>query len=337
MRNKYVAIAAAIVAVIVIGQLLAYMPSRGDCSISTDVVGGNVSYDIDTGYDTIASEIHLRNHNDVPKRYMVLYDEGYGTNVGYNELKPTVYLLSNYLKRCDGVSFETGSVEKITEMIDSSLSAGTFDTGLVILTGAIPDTVFDGTSSSKIVQWMNAGGYLIWSGNSFGRFISNAGGVTETGDYGTLCTDLFGTDNVFKEGGDEDFVFDTLNGPITDAMKLTYNRVSHGIDMSKVTDTLFLGYTDGTYASIGIMGFGSGMLTVFGGPVTFAHVYDIVNITSAGLTEQSELISVSDHKITNGKMKGDFDDEMGATHIIMLHELVASRIWVYDRAEGRFI
>lgn len=337
MNRKLMMIGVAVIALILLGQYIAYVSDRSDCSIYTDVDGSTVSYSVNTKYDTVLSEIHIDNHGDAPKRTVVLYDESYGSLGNYNDIRPTVYLLSHYLERCGYLSCETASVARVTEIVDSSLSTAQFDFTLIILNGSLPDTLYDGTSASKIVQWVSSGGHLCWSGPQFGRYIAHQDRVEEVPDYQSVCQDIFGIADLFNDDIENEFGYEKMNEELTDALKLTFNRTSYGIDMSKATDTLLLGYSDGTHASIGIMGYGSGQFTVFGGWLSFTFIYDAMSIAAFGITCKSELVSIHERNVTNGHSAGSFEDSVGMTHVITLSDLSSSRIWVFDRSEGRFV
>ncbi len=336
MKRKVIVIGTVLVALLLLGQFVSYYSERGGSSISTETDGSVISYDVDVGYDTLLSEIHIKNHGSAPKDFAVLYDEDYGSIISHSDLRATLYLMSEYLEKCGYADFRTVSVQELTEIVDSGLSSGTFSTGIVILGGALPDTVYDGTASSKIVQWIDAGGYMCWSGLPFGMHISHQGGTEEVPDYSAVCTSIFGTDGIFNNAGEDTYCFDAVNGDLTEACGLRYNQITNGIDMSKASDALFLGFTDGQYASVGVMKHGNGNLAVFGGWMVFTYAEFVVDLLAMGITYQSELVSVSDAKITNGSYSGSFEDDGDTLHAVKLHDLSVSRLWVYDRDSCRF-
>ncbi len=147
MDRKMVAIGVAIVAVILLGQCLSYYTNSNSTSISTEVNGSEISYTIKSSSDFVCDEIHLRNGFDTPRTFYILTDPSYGSTMSESDMKSTCYLLSREIGLCSSVTVKSADAGKVSDMIDSSLSSGDFGIGLIIITGAIPDTLYDGTSS----------------------------------------------------------------------------------------------------------------------------------------------------------------------------------------------
>ena len=148
MDRKLLAIGAVIIVLILAGQYFAYA-HQSVCSIDTEVNGSEISYEIRTDYDTCYTELHLKNVFDAPRKYYVLTDPSYGSLMSEDDMKSTCYLLSREIGLCASISIESATSDKIAQMMDSSLSTGTFDIGLVIIAGAIPENIYDGTATKN--------------------------------------------------------------------------------------------------------------------------------------------------------------------------------------------
>ncbi len=333
-----VAIGVAIVAVILLGQCLSYYTNSNSTSISTEVNGSEISYTIKSSSDFVCDEIHLRNGFDTPRTFYILTDPSYGSTMSESDMKSTCYLLSREIGLCSSVTVKSADAGKVSDMIDSSLSSGDFGIGLIIITGAIPDTLYDGTSSSKIVQWMSAGGTLYYAGSQFGINIATQNGIKQVEDWSAVSQSLFGTDQLFCVDPDVDLAKEKVNPELTDAAKLAYNNISMGVRMSAApADSLFLGYTDDTYASISVMKYGSGQLTHFGGNIGYQDSYSLAHAISLGITYKTELVSDISSNITGSSHDGEFEDSADLTHVIILSDLKVARIWVFDRGQGKFV
>ena len=332
------AIGVVIVAVILLGQCLAYYGNSNSTSISTEVDGSEISYTITTSSDFVCDEAHLKNGFNAPRTYYILTDTSYGSTMSEEDLKSTCYLMSNEVKLCPSLTLKSADAGKIESMIDDSLSTGNFDIGLVIITGAIPENIYDGTASSKIIQWMTAGGTLYYSGSQFGINIATHDGVKQMDDWSAVSNALFGTDQLFCVDPDVCFADERINPDLTGLAKITFNGITFGTRMSAApADSVFLGYGDGTYASIALMKYGSGQLAHFGDATGYQNSYALAHVMSLGLTYKTELLSVTTCNITGNSHDGDFTDSADLTHVVILSDLRVARIWIFDRAQNEFI
>lgn len=337
MDRKLLAIGAAIIVLILAGQYIAYA-HQPVCSIDTEVDGSEISYEIKTDYDTCYTELHLKNGFDTPRKYYVLTDPSYGSVMSEGDMRSTCYLLSREIGLCGSISIESADANKVAQMMDSSLSTGTFNIGLIIITGAIPENIYDGTAGSKIVQWMNAGGCVCYSGSQFGMNIATPEGTKAVENWSATSTALFGTDQLFCIEDDKGPAEKKINDGLTEAACILYNEVCFGTRMSAApAGSLFLGYTDDMYASIAVMKFGSGQLTHFGGTTGYQNIYSLAHVISLGITYSTELVSEDCGRIAHGSHGSQFTDSADLTHIIILSDLKVSRIWTYDRTQQKFV
>ncbi|MBQ3736012.1 MAG: hypothetical protein II855_03660 [Candidatus Methanomethylophilaceae archaeon] len=338
MDRKMLAVGAVIVAVILLGQCLAYYGNSKCTSISTETDGSEVSYTVKTDSDFVCDEAHLKNGFDAPRTFYILTDPSYGSAMSEEDLKSTCYLMSREIGLCSSLTLESADAGKISHMIDASLSSGKYDIGLAIVTGAIPDVLYDGTSSCKIMQWVSAGGTLYYSGSQFGINIATHEGVKQVDDWSAVSTDLFGTDQMFCLDPAVEYAKEIVNPELTDLAKLTFNGINYGIRMSAApAESLFLGYTDGTYASVSLMKYGNGQLVHFGSTTGYQNSYALAHVMSLGLTYKTELVSDTTCNITGSSHGGEFEDSADLTHVIILSDLRVARIWVYDRVQSKFV
>lgn len=336
MDKRAAAIGAAIVIIILLAQIVSYCIPR-DASIRTSADGFDISYTVSSDYDALLTELHLENGFDVPDVCYVLYDEDYPGRKGEKGMLPTLYLMSQEAERFSGMELKTTTAGDLLERMESSLSTGVFDYSVAMVNGSIPDILYDGTASSVVIQWMSAGGVLYWSGEPFGRYVSDADGPHEVEDYESVCTSLFGS-VLFNNSDEPVFAEEKLSPEFSDAVKILCNETTYGVDMSEApAGSLFLGYTDGTYASAAIMKYGSGMMGVFGSPSGTQYTYYLVRAIAFGLTYMSQMASCYEMSVTGDDVSHSFQDDPAQSHFVMLHDLEPARIWEYDRSIGRFV
>ena len=337
LNNKALAVGAVIVAAIFICQLQSYFIPHVD-TISTETDGRNVTYTVDATSDISFSEIHLSNGFDTPDRYYLLKDDSYPMMRDQGKFMSMLYLFEKEAARCPGITIKTVDAEGMLEIINNSLNTHTFRFGLIFMTGAIPDILYDGTSSGKLIRWTSEGGCTYWLGEPFGKYISTHDGIREVQDYHTsVSLSLFGQEHMFNDSDNNVFAKEKVSPELSDVAKVLCNETTYGMRGDhEPSKTLLLGYTDGTYASCAVTKYGHGMLTVFGSSAGSQYTYYLAHLLSLRITYSTELIGVETGAV-NGSITRTFENTPGTSHFVMLHDLRVSDIWTYDDAKGRFV
>ncbi len=329
-----------IVAVVVLltGQVLSYYASPSEFSISSETGDGIADYTVKSTFDTEFAEIHLKSTADVPSKFVFLRDDGYAMPYGGTSEGPTRYFLEDSFDRFGSISMTYGTADEILEMMTSDLADGTFDTGLVLLGGALPSVWYDGTTGSTVIQWLNAGGYICWAGDLFGRYISTPEGLTAVTDYHTsVCSQLFGAENLFNDAESDTSGTERINSEFTELAGMYYANVRNGIDASKLSvPHTVLGYTDGQYCSNAVLRMGSGTLCLFGGSVGYQMTEYRVHELFLGISYDTEVVSSETGSMKNGSHSGSFDVTTGVSDFVVLRDVRWYRGWAYDASSGSF-
>ena len=337
MSKNSLFVSVVIIVFILLAQSQSYYTPH-DFSIDTETDGDTVTYSIHGISDELYSEIHLDNGFDTPSTYYLLRDNDYPMERSKDTLDSMTYLFSMEMSRCPSLTIKTLNASNMYEMMSDSISTGEYGYGIVMFGGAIPDIMYDGTSSSTVIQWMNGGGCLYWTGEPFGKYISTSDGIKEIPNYHeTVSMDLFGMANAINDAEDEIYAEEKINRDMTDTLKVLCNETTYGVNTSIPSETLFLGYEEGGYASAAIIKYGSGMLSVFGSASGSQYSYYVAHVLSFHMTYKTVLIDKLDGEKTSDSTVGSFTDVPGQSHFVMLHDLRVSKIWIYDRANGRFV
>lgn len=336
MDKRCIVVLAMVVGVLLAGEVLAYSVDHGSFSIETEVDGSEISYHATAGFPSQLNELHLDNGFDAPRRYMILADLEYASMLDRRSIEISCYFLQKELSKCKSISVTIGDTEDAISMIDSSLSTGVFDTGLVIFSGTIPFELYDGTIGCRLIQWMLAGGTLNWSGEEFGRTYSTHDGIVTVEDGSPVLAALFGGCE-FNRPSEAVFGKERINPELTDLSGTYFAETTHGIRIDSIaTESMLLGYTDGENASVAFLKTGNGMISLFGGFCTYQNTMYLAHVLSLGLTYSTELVShdVGSVKKSHGNT---FTDSPGITHAIIMHNLKWSAVWVYDRDLDEFV
>ena len=338
MNRKTIAVLAIVTAVLLFGQIVAYYANSPQFSISSSAEGGTVDYSVKIKPDAQYTELHLDNGFSAPSKFYVLRDDSYPMMADSASVAPTCYLLERAFARYASLSMEYKNADEILEMMDADISGGSFDTGIMILGGALPSPWYDGTPGSKIIQWMNMGGCVYWGGNQFGRYVSYTDGVGEVPDYDSVCTHLFGAAGIFNDNGSGTFGTERLNPELTELSGLYFANTGYGTDVSKLASPYMeLGYTDGKYSSAVLMKYGAGMLCAFGDYVAYQDVEYMVHVLFLRMTYLTSIVDSDTGGMKNGKHSGSFDTDPSIMDFVFVHETRWYKGWAYDAVLCEFV
>jgi hypothetical protein len=190
--------------------------------------------------------------------------------------------------------------------------------GLVVLSGALPDVVYTGSSTDLIFQWLGDGGRLYWLGNVLGKYYSTTSSIEEVSspDYQKL---FFGIDCLNTDAIENDFVSnDFTRGEIANLrndLSIKNNRVKYGADTSVLEaggiNYRALGYADDhqEYASIVLAEFagGKGMICVLAGDLSRNQRSDLVQVVSSGIDHSTNILGTAKGSVRYGTATGDID------------------------------
>ena len=168
--------------------------------------------------------------------------------------------------------------------------------GLLVMTYALPVSVYDGTSDCPLLKWVSGGGSLYWIGSEVCSLYKEGGNLVKVDGSQEL---LFGRDCMNRS---DEYLADTVvdNG-FTDALCLKNSGLNFALDVSGVEDSLAMGYSKGGYSTVSFVGYGVGQICVIGGEACVNQTDDLGQIIASGLSHASELIEVQKGVVTRGE------------------------------------
>ncbi len=334
MRRLPLIVLALLVVTILAGQTIAYYIPDKDPTIKTTVEGDSVQYTVDSSTPAQCTEIHLTGTSDITQFY-VYYDDDYSDISGDVSLKSAYFFLKKNFDMCSTVSVDMRDAQEIAELVGS----GAHDFGLIFFSGALPDTIYNGTMDSPIVDWLKSGGHIIWSGDLFGRYVSSEDRTDEVPDYHTAVAEkLFGEGCSYNDSEDQTWGDERANGYLTGATGFYYANTTYGFDNSTLSvPYIEAGYTDGTYTSVTVMKIGTGTLCHFG---DFAPAQESKYLAHAAVIGLTYTTAVEAYSTTSARFYGHtstFEDSADEKHLVILHDIDWFKVWTYDRAEEKFV
>lgn len=303
-----IAFAIAVCAVVVIGEMYAYLPN--DYGYSSDAEEGpdGIRYTLGDRGSSEFDAILLDNGGfEAPREVYIYFDDGYGSavnedapvEVGAQRMTQEYYIdqlvkVLAYRGMTDVTVMDAASLASALE--SDIASGGCSGKALVICAGAIPDTVVSADGTGSVITWVSQGGGLYWTGNVIGRYISTADGVVGA----DLTEEFIGTGsvnevdtNAYEDASDLRWMF-----------SYEYNRLMYAPDLAD-TDREYLvaGYGDGRYASTTFVSMGKGQVCIVAGEYNSKQIRDLAISIVSGLCYASEVIGY-DHGTVSGSASG---------------------------------
>ncbi len=315
--------AAALVVIIMVfaGEALTYNPQTTYGSDASSDGSWSVSSSGTYGYDAMLLDSGTY---AAPTTFMLYYDEGYGSKVndplvevGARALDQEYYiqqLLAN-LSYLGVKDVERVNASQLSEKLSDAAYSGY---GLIMLSGAVPDTVYDGTASSAILTWISNGGSLYWAGNTIGKYVGHSdGSVTEVTGYDALFLGASGCISTQEQSADRRAgaaYSDVTSNDLRYALHLKNNNILYGVETSKLAAGTYLelGFTENGYASIVFKQNGAGQVCVMAGDYSNHQRMDLSTVIAAGICWSTSVVDWTHGTVSKGTAAGQFDTTLSA-------------------------
>ena len=330
-----ICVAVAVVAIVVFGEAFAYF-GKTDCTFDADS-DGNWSLTADKG-DYVYS-VTLMERGKYPSEVVIYYDENYGkvvnpalVEVGARALDTEYYIsqLKNNLNYFGVENVATVNAEELRTLLsDSAFSSG----GIICISGALPDTVYDGTSDSPILKWISEGGTLYWAEQQIGRYIGHADGSVTCAESGFQTLFLKSeclTDLEQDESRRAGTAYGTVqNDGFREALCLKNNNILYSVQISKLeTEYLAIGFEEEGCASIVFVGNGSGQICVIGGDYSNHQRMDLATIIASKIGIGTNITDITTGSV-NKYSEGSFDIEPDGEYTVFA--LVGGDFAIYGK------
>jgi len=313
MRDfKLIAIAAVIIAVILAGEAYIYTFNSDDkYNTSTSLSDGSLSYSIYSGNSNCYDVVMTDNGDfDPATDCYIYYDDRYAANlneviqpIGSAKLDQSYYvsqLLYQLSNR--GITTTVLDADSLKTRLQNDIAADDCKKGLVVVSGALPDTVYEGNVTDTIFGWMSAGGRLYWAGNLIGSCYSTMKGIEPVIGYQEL---FFGVSGCLNENGPEKAYDDDSSNDYRHALSLLNNDIRYAPDTSMTMNSITMGYSDGTYSSISLIRFGEGMICIVAGDYSNNQRSDLAQVIGAQVCHKSVMMVHETGNVTRGSIGKD--------------------------------
>ena len=280
-----------VIALVLAGEIIVTTDSHDDFSTSVAADGDGIQLTIESRRPLVYTAISLTDSIGAPKTVSVFYDKNYvsAASSGIASTGGRALDENYYVKQIDATLKVRGiDYSKIVDAgeLAEIMSEDGMDNAVIVISGSLPDTVYDGTADSLVLDWIGSGGRLYWIGGILGKYISHTDSV-ETVDSGTsLFLGSECIDDTQSRG------YDPVGNGFRDALYIQSNLTTFGVDTSKLpedVDYLSLGFTDGSRSSITVAGVGEGLVCVIGGEYTIRQRLDLAQMVASGIGPNTEI------------------------------------------------
>ena len=306
-----VAVAVAIIAVILLGEVVVYTSDYTDFSADATYSDGILEYTISADGSKVYSVIV--NDNGSYKgidNLIIYYDPSYKANyedvkvaIGAKELDQEYYVeqLTPSLRYRNVHDISIVDADGLREAMESDIRDETLRYGIVVISGALPETVYTGNGSDLVFSWMNSGGSLYWLGNLIGSCYATQDKLVYVQDYQEL---FFGSECLNTDGPKK--AYGEIDG-YCKAMSMVNTDLKYAVNGSLLpTDTkhVDIGFTDSGFSTASLIGYGSGMMCIISGDYSNNQRNDLAQIIASGIGPESEIVAIEEGTVTRGSISG---------------------------------
>jgi len=300
-----------VVMLILIGEIIVFTSSQDDFSSDVTIEDDTLTYSLEGKGSYTYDVVSLNGSLGSPSEVFVYYDPGYGSMVNQVSVSTGAMALDQgyYVEQMSPTLKVRGITNvKIVdaEELGTIMANPGYGKAVVILSGAIPDTVYDGMSESVILDWIETGGRLYWAGNVIGQYIAHKGSVEEVecGQSIFLGAECINTEDTRGE--------EVIDNGFRDVLYLQNNLLRFAPDLSLLPEDsvcVVMGYTDGSCNSITSLSVGKGSVCIFGGDYSSRQRIDLAQVIASGVGPETELVEyatgVMNHSINGTIGKAD--------------------------------
>lgn len=289
IRSLYI-LAIAIVAFMVVGQVMIYGVNPYHTVASSWSVDGGIEYEVSSNTSSDYDSLLIDTGMSIPDGLMIYNDPSYVSHYDETYLREKTELLCSELS-LRNVDYTMVDAEQIKAELEEDISNGEADSRLIIQVGVLPDTIYNGGSDSIILKWLEIGGVLYWTGYTLGRSISSVEGIDEI-DSGYGANFLGVPDEDVRGGVWPLYATEkSADYDIGEDLSVMYNDSTFGIKTQDLTDYISIGFTSGGYDSLVLTKChaGEGMIVIFGGKPAINTMPMIAQVIASKLTYKSEI------------------------------------------------
>ena len=261
------ALSALVIAFVLVGQAAAYWVNPYNYSSDVNVSDGEIAFTV-SAQSSEFSVLAYDNGGFEPISVLYVFmDPGYSSGQSMSEQRKFI----GQLKRDLEIRGFSEVVEVDAAGMGDLMSGSGSGKGILMLSGAFPDTVYSGSAGDLVFSWLENMGSIFWLNGKIGHMVSHSDGTTTAlEDTDQL---FFGTDGAVRMSEDDPIGKERGSDRAIGEMlyinaSIRAGEVTNGLNCNIGGKTLSIGFSDKNgYGSTTLTdrGEGKGMIAVFGG------------------------------------------------------------------------
>jgi len=311
-------IAIVVLAMILIGEVITYTTGQDKYHTDASIDGDTLSYEIRVNGSETYSILVLDNGDMASMNEVyIYYDEAYASN--YNDVKVAIgakkldqrYYIDQLIKQLEyrsAIKTTILDADGLKRSLEADIANGQCSKGLICISGALPDTVYDGDSANAIFQWMGDGGRLYWLGNLIGAQYATKDSLVNVDGHQTmfLGVDCLNMADGLKGAKMNDDTFRSSLSLASNSLRFAAN-VDPLIATKGVNSTLAFGYSNEGYATFVMTSYGKGMVCVIGGDYSNDQRNDLAQVLSSQICHKTKILETINGSIVRNTISGDYE------------------------------
>ena len=302
-RDGAVVILAVLIAVLLVGEITTYYLNPYSYSSNVYTDGDEVRYEVGASGSAEYRILQFDSSMEPVTTFYVFYEEDFPA-LGVSDAKRAVRELVHDLS-IHGVDAILVDSDRLYSIVSNSDGRGQ---GIIIITGVLPSSVYDGSEGSPIRAWISTGGTLYWMGMTLGLHYADGDKQIKTAAGGDSF--FFGEGSINTSSRRESAT--TRVDEAGDFLSIRGSNSQYGLSKD-VPDSVQIGYvSDSGYGSAAVAKFGSGSIAIVGAPYEDTTRTDMVQIVASGVTYDYRLLTEDVVSVKGGSVTGDLDSSSGS-------------------------
>ncbi|MGN1045357.1 MAG: hypothetical protein ACI4Q9_05325 [Candidatus Methanomethylophilaceae archaeon] len=245
--------------------------------------------------------IESENHYNVTD-VIVYYDSNYASFTPRdNELESIDLLRTNLNQR--GIGMTIADANELRVQMEGCMASGDHSKALLFLSGSLPDTIYDPSSSSDTIrEWLTSGGVVYWYGAPIGKYIAVGQSLEKVNTSDVLFFNVEGVSRDDTNSSDHTSAVVCDDGE-AEALGLFISSCKFGLRTASIPDSLCMGVIDEEgFTSVTLSKYhgGSGMIVSIGGNPGYDCVWNIAKLIASGYEYDSSIIHYEKFPVWRG-------------------------------------
>ena len=299
-------LAVSLIAVIAIGEVYAYGYNTSDFDAKCVWNDGALTYDVYSSGADVYDAVLLEGNRALQDAFVYVDETNpvFNTALG-SEAGPIIVDSMDYAEQIriyasvHGFnSVFIGGSEELVNYI-SNTSSSPHGHAIIMVSQALPSSVYTGQLSDPILTWMMDGGAIYWMASEVGSYYHDGMGLHEVHDgqvlfLGSECQNITTYDGHTEDVG---------NG-FRESLSLKTSSPLFGIHTSKTNSCLAAGYITDGISSITFIGRGAGTICVISGAANIDQYDDIGQLLASGIDHDTRIVEHVDGRVERGHVTG---------------------------------